>query len=137
MSASEEPAGTGLQWLQYARDDVAAAETLYSVEPPLTRAICLHAQQATEKGLKAALIFLQIDFPRTHNLKRLARLLTKDWKLPVTDDDLDWLTTWATASRYPDAVGDATRADARRAVEQSQALLEAITGGLRHEGFLP
>jgi hypothetical protein len=72
----------------------------------LTRAVCLHAQQATEKGLKAALVFLQIDFPRTHNLKRLARLLTKDWELPA-DDDLDWLTTWATASRYPDAMADA------------------------------
>jgi hypothetical protein len=38
-------------------------------------AACFHAQQATEKALKALLVALGIDFPRSHALERLLALL--------------------------------------------------------------
>ena len=37
--------------------------------------ICFHAQQAAEKALKAVLTVQQRDFPRTHSLSELARLV--------------------------------------------------------------
>jgi HEPN domain-containing protein len=137
MNASET-SEAGLEWWRYAQDDVAAARTLHDADPSLTRAVCLHAQQGAEKGIKAALVFLQIDFPRTHDLKRLARLLPQEWTLPPeVQEDLDWLTTWATASRYPDAAADATRGDAIRALDRAQDVLEAIRGNLVEKTYLP
>lgn len=38
-------------------------------------AACFHAQQASEKSLKALLVAFGIDFPRSHALDRLLALL--------------------------------------------------------------
>ena len=62
------------QWLTEARSDLALARidkpTLVSWE-----ALCFHAQQAAEKGLKAVLVHFQVDFPRTHSIGELIGLL--------------------------------------------------------------
>lgn len=130
MSGADETAATGLQWWRYAEDDLQVAQALHDAEPMFSRAVCLHAQQAAEKALKAALVFLQIDFPRTHSLQRLVRFLPGTWTRPGSDDDLVWLTTWAIASRYPDSAADATADDAQRALAQAAAVIEAVRGDL-------
>ena len=55
------------RWLRYAEEDLITAETLLAQAHIPPRQACWHAQQATEKALKAVLIFLQIDFSRTHD----------------------------------------------------------------------
>ena len=62
------------RWLRYAEEDLITAETLLAQAHIPPRQACWHAQQAAEKALKAVLIFLQIDFPRTHDLNVLRNL---------------------------------------------------------------
>jgi len=56
------------RWLRYAREDLAAAEAIVKEWEIVPRHACWQAQQAVEKALKAVLVFLQIDFPRRHDL---------------------------------------------------------------------
>ena len=53
------------RWLRYAEEDLITAETLLQQPHLPPRQSCWYAQQSTEKALKAVLIFLEIDFPRT------------------------------------------------------------------------
>jgi len=59
------------------------------------------AQQAAEKALKAALISLDIDPPRVHNLELLADLLPEGWAVRSAKQDLGRLSLWIVESRYP------------------------------------
>ena len=67
MNATDQLAETD-RWLRYAEEDLTTAETLLRQPHVVPRHVCWFAQQAAEKTLKAVLVFLQIDFPRTHDL---------------------------------------------------------------------
>lgn len=95
---------------------------------------CYLAQQAVEKLLKAALVFLQKDYPRTHNLKELHDLLPADWTNGEYGD-LDWLGGWAITARYPEAERWATSEDAQAAISQAAGIWELITGAFQRRGF--
>ena len=56
------------RWLRYAQEDLLAAEAMLAATRARPRHVCWLAQQAAEKAIKAVLVFLQIDFPRTHDL---------------------------------------------------------------------
>ncbi len=57
------------EWPCKADQDIVAAETLISQEPPLLYPSCFHSQQAAEKYLKAYLTRRQVEFPRTHSIR--------------------------------------------------------------------
>jgi HEPN domain-containing protein len=59
-------------WLRKARSDELALDA--SLSAGAFDAACFHAQQAAEKYLKAFLIHAGSQFPRTHNLAKLAAL---------------------------------------------------------------
>jgi len=63
------------RWLRYAREDLMAAEEMNAATSLPPRHACYLAQQAAEKALKAALIFLQVEFPFRHDLDELRDLL--------------------------------------------------------------
>lgn len=69
-------------------------------------AAVFHAQQAAEKAIKAVLVAHQSDFPKTHDLARLVTFLPKRSTVPVSADDLECLSFFATAGRY--VIDDAT-----------------------------
>jgi len=89
------------RWLRYAREDLTAAEALIAQEAVAPRHVCWLAQQAAEKALKAVLVFLQIDFPRRHDLDALRNLIPMGWSLKEKHRDLALLTEWAVEARYP------------------------------------
>jgi HEPN domain-containing protein len=60
-------------WLLKAESDLTAAKLCLAQEQALDTA-CFHAQQATEKSLKAYLTAHNVDFPFTHNLEKLVEL---------------------------------------------------------------
>ncbi len=72
------------EWLNKADEDFRVAERELAAEPPAFGAVCFHAQQAVEKGMKALLVDLDVDFPRTHDLKFLLNLIKS--KTPVFND---------------------------------------------------
>ena len=58
-------------WLERARSDLALSQVALVTPGVLLADACFHAQQGTEKALKALLIDLNIAFPRTHVLETL------------------------------------------------------------------
>lgn len=65
------------QWLGKAQQDLRAATVLLSGELEDFDPVGFHAQQAAEKFIKAVLVRHQIEFPKTHDLARLRKLLAQ------------------------------------------------------------
>ena len=124
------------RWLRYAEEDLITAETFLSHPHVPPRQCCWCAQQSTEKALKAVLIFLQIDFPRTHDLNILRNLVPESWHLKTAHPDLSDLTRWVAEARYPEDMQEATNADASEAVEQARAVWTSVSTELAQHGFL-
>jgi HEPN domain-containing protein len=124
------------RWLRYAREDLSAAESTLDEDDVLPRHVCWLAQQAAEKALKAVLIYLQIEYPRSHDLDLLRNLVPDGWRLKVKHPDLAGLTEWAVEARYPGDWPEAVEADARLAVRQAQALWDSVCADLMLHGFV-
>jgi len=134
MSESE-PSLEARRWLRYAHEDLEAAEALVGQPYAAARHSCWLAQQAVEKALKAILVFLQVDFPRSHDLDALRHLIPSDWQVAVEHPDLADLTEWAVEARYPGDWPEATEADARAATQHARAVWTSVTADLRREGL--
>ncbi len=68
MPPKKDAFGTAQQWLKRAKGNLALAK-----QPKPKEAFwddrCIDAQQAAETSIKAVLVYRQIDFPKTHNLR--------------------------------------------------------------------
>ncbi|MBM3270732.1 MAG: HEPN domain-containing protein [Candidatus Sericytochromatia bacterium] len=111
------------RWLTYARSDLRAAERFLSDPEPEPWQACFHSQQAADKGLKAILVFLQVEFQKVHDLRGLAELIPAEWGLGSRIPALAELSVWAVEGRYPGDWPDATLADATEAVGVARAFL--------------
>jgi hypothetical protein len=63
------------QWLRKAGADLETAKHLVQTRPDLCSSAAFHAQQAAEKVLRAALVWHQVEFPKTHDVDRLIALM--------------------------------------------------------------
>ena len=107
MSPPPRRPGSSADWLRYARADLALARVRLP-QDGLYELLCLHAQQAAEKSLKAILVHNGIEPPRTHMLAQLVDVLPTDVPRTMILSQSARLTVYATASRYPsdeEAVG--------------------------------
>jgi|WetSurMetagenome_2_1015567.scaffolds.fasta_scaffold1151195_1 HEPN domain-containing protein len=89
-------------WLFRANEDIAVIKNLIESGAEFyTSTICFHAQQASEKFLKAFLVYHDVDFPKTHDVDFL---LLECQKINNTafEIDLKSLTDFGIAVRYPD-----------------------------------
>ncbi len=125
-----ESRGEARRWLQYAGEDLRAAELMLSETGFVPRQACWLAQQAAEKSLKAALVYLQIDFPRSHDLDLLRNRIPEAWHVRGRHPDLAALTEWAVEARYPGDWAEATETDARLATRQARDIYESIATDL-------
>lgn len=90
-------------WVEKARRDLLTAERGLDSAEPFTDIICFHAQQATEKHLKAYLLWHGIEFPKTHALEDLVLLaVEKDADFALLKEDVTKLTPYAVEARYPE-----------------------------------
>jgi HEPN domain-containing protein len=116
MSGSDEREEAG-RWLRYAAEDLAAAEAALGEPAFAPRHACWLSQQGAEKALKAALVFLQVDFPWVHDLDALRNLLPEGWRARREHPDLAELSEWAVEARYPpSSAPDPSAHDAQTAV---------------------
>src|SRR6266545_2527726 len=113
------------RWLRYAIEDLGAAELLHSIPEAVPRQACYMAQQAAEKAIKAVLIHLAIEFPKTHNLNVLRNLLPSDHRLVHEFPDLAELSGWIAEARYPGDWPEPGDEDAVRAVVQARGVVAA------------
>ena len=125
-----EPSTEAMRWIQYAREDLEAARSMRSGETFVPRHVCWLAQQAAEKALKAALVSVQMEFPRTHDLEWLCRLLPDTFSVQPDDIALSQLSEWAVEARYPGDWPEATRDDAKSAVKCAELVVDRVYLGL-------
>ena len=117
MSRDEATATVVREWLIKAENDLKnAAHTLkMGVDCP-TDTVCFHAHQCAEKYLKALLVMLGVDFPKTHSIEDLVAHVPDHLRPGIAADDQDRLTDYATVTRYPGDYEEIPLAEARRAV---------------------
>ena len=84
---------------------------------------CFHAQQAAEKANKAVLVASDIDFPWTHDLSVLTKLLPGDGE-PFAVEPALGLTGYAVDARYPQAGRSITQQEVAEAVDLAQAVVD-------------
>jgi HEPN domain-containing protein len=120
-----------IQWIRSADGDFAAANRLLSGKDPLVEGAVFHAQQAAEKLLKAALVWHQVEFPKTHDIDRLTDLVeTVDPDLADRVREASSLTPYAVETRYPRRLPALTLAEAREAVAIAGRVRDAVLARL-------
>ena len=119
------------QWADFADEDLRLARlalTLASTCP--YRLVAFHAQQCAEKYLKAFLVVANVDFPYTHNIRRLRELCEGCDAAFGAVTEIDDLTTFAVTARYPGEGAEVSRDEAEQAIELAQAAREATREAL-------
>ncbi|RKX92154.1 MAG: DNA-binding protein [Spirochaetes bacterium] len=105
-------------WLTKASHDLRNAEIILNQNEsnlPFDT-VCFHCQQTGEKYLKAYLIYLDLDFPFTHNLADLiTKAATLDKDIESLIYEAEQLTPYAVEIRYPDDYFNPTSEEAKEA----------------------
>jgi HEPN domain-containing protein len=115
------------QWVSKAENDLKnAAFALRMGRKCPTDTVCFHAQQCIEKYQKAFLAHNLIDFPRTHDLNALARLLPGPLLAIPSDKQRRRFTEYATVLRYPGDYHETSLAEARQAVRLARRIRSEI-----------
>ncbi|MBI3319954.1 MAG: HEPN domain-containing protein [Candidatus Omnitrophica bacterium] len=124
------------QWVEKAEHDLKnAARVLTLGEDCPTDTVCFHAQQCIEKYQKALLVLKLIDFPKTHDLNALARLMPDPLLPMLTDTQRRRLTEYATVLRYPGDEEPLTLAEARAAVQLARRVRARVRKLLPRESL--
>ncbi len=121
------------EWVGKAEGDYEAATQLFAMKNTATYdAVCFHAQQCVEKYLKAILVDHSLPVPKTHDIGKLFGLLPDPLTVRLTPEQMRWLTTFATDSRYPG--GDAaSEADAEETLATATSIRAAVRAVLPSE----
>lgn len=122
------PSERAARWQAHARVDRVAAERLAE---ELWLVACFHAQQASEKSLKAVITFVSGDAMPTHAAQTLLRALADLGELVPGDvaRAANALDRFYIPTRYPDALDFAdaslvfTTDDARRAISWADTVI--------------
>ncbi len=89
------------QWIEKAEHDlINAHHTMTLREGCPYDTVCFHAQQCAEKYVKAILIFRQVEFPRTHDLSELTRLVDVAFADSIAVE-CQLLNVFSVSARYP------------------------------------
>ncbi len=136
MSAPEEIlADKALKWMRFADEDLRLAEHALRLTSGCPyRLIAYHAQQCAEKYIKAFLVFSNIDFPYTHNIRKLIRLCGDD--IFEALQDADALTPFAVTTRYPGLDDDVDKSEALFAIDLAKKVKQHIARIMSDKGLL-
>jgi len=105
------------QWTDKAQEDLRAAEVLLEGELEDYDPVGFHAQQAAEKFIKAFLVHCQIEFPKTHDIVALRRLVSQvNQVLAGQLASADTLTPYGVEFRYPGDFPSVSQQQARQAL---------------------
>lgn len=116
------------EWIKKAEGDLATAQReLRARNAPNFDAACFHAQQCSEKYLKALLQETETPFGKTHNLSLLLDLLKdRHPELELLRPTLAILNAYAVEYRYPGESVD--KEVARQAVKLANEVKQVVLG---------
>jgi HEPN domain-containing protein len=124
------PLESGVQaWVEKAESDLLCIENNLAASRVPWDTVVFHAQQAAEKLLKALLVAAGRAVPRTHDLVALLSLaMAAGFPLAGSRPEVDLLSRFGAAVRYPDAVYSPTEEDGRDAAAAASRLRGAVLG---------
>ncbi len=110
-------------WLRRAKGNLALAKQK-KPKDAFWEDLCFDAQQAAEKAIKAVLVFRQLDFRKTHDLRGLLTLLDSSG-VPIPEEiwKADNLTNYAVETRYPGLSEPVNDKEYRDAVALAETVL--------------
>jgi len=120
------------RWFERAEADWRLSHRLMADPQPYPEAIAFHCQQAAEKYLKAYLTWQQVEFPKTHDIKRLVELAAScDRALAEDLNEAEALTPYAVEYRYPGEYPPLTSDDTTNAIALADRVRDKIRTYLR------
>jgi len=114
--------GSPTSWLRFARSDLAVARQKPGAEV-LPETLCFHAQQATEKTIKAVLVHVGVPVPKTHNIERLVDLLPCSIERVPLLIQATLLSDYAVIFRYPSDEEPITEEDLAKAIGTAELVV--------------
>ena len=120
---SDSPAA---RWYRLAEEDLAAAHALLHADDIVPRIACFLSQQAAEKALKAGLIAIGRQFPKSHGLTRLLGTFPEERRPTIDEDDLDALDPWVIDGRYAADLPPVSSAEAVVIAGIAERVVEAV-----------
>ena len=115
------------KWFKKAESDLLNITNNLSSEKIPVDTCCFHAQQAAEKYLKAYMVSRNIDFPKTHDLQLLIKLIIPT--NPVFTKILSTamgLIDYGITPGYPDLLHEPELADAKKALEDANSIKQFV-----------
>jgi HEPN domain-containing protein len=111
-------AGDAAEWLLHAESDLRYAKLGQDQPAILQNQVAFHAEQAAEKALKAVLVHMGVEFPRTHDLQSLL-LMLRDNGISVQSviEQASVLTRFAVEARYPGDIEPIRQEEVAQAIE--------------------
>jgi HEPN domain-containing protein len=123
-------------WIEKAENDLKAAEHILTIEEDCPfDTVCFHAQQCAEKYFKGVLVFKEVDFPKTHDLRLLMQLVIEQIPLRLEYDTVLKLNRYPIETRYPGDWEPISRDEAREAVSVARTVREEIRKHLPEESM--
>lgn len=124
MSARRSPVeGTATEWLTRARSALTLARQ--RATGILLEDLCYQAHQAAEKALKGVCVDEGVNFPFTHDVRYLLRLLAEEGiEAPESLREAAILTDYAVATRYPSAAEPVSEGDYEEALRLAEAVVD-------------
>ncbi len=114
------------EWIRKAELDFKTAVRLIA-EAEFREIVGFHSQQAAEKYLKALLTRHQIEFPKTHVIRRLLILLRPaDPAMADALDGANWLSPFGAEIRYPGDRSEMLPGEEVRACQLAEKVRDAV-----------
>ena len=136
MPEPDKVAAVVQEWVTKAENDLKnAAHTLKLGRVCPTDTVCFHAQQCVEKYVKAFLVAIGAEFPRTHDLEMLVTLMPQNARPTLTLAEQRTLTDYATALRYPGPYEPVTLSEAKEAVKLARRVRREVRKLLEAESL--
>lgn len=135
MSARPESARLARRWAEKAEEDLRTAEHMLTLRRGCPFAVvCFHSQQCAEKYLKALLTLHSVEFPKTHDMVELLRLVPGGAGPGLALSEVSVLNRYSIEARYPGDWEPFTRSDAEEAVAIARKVRRAVRARLTRAG---
>jgi len=115
------------KWLTKARRDLLSAKRLARGSEPYLDSAIYHCQQCIEKAIKGWLVYHDLAFEKTHDLRLLVTLASEmEPKFAEWFDVAEQISPYATAYRYPGEVLEPTEKEYQQASKAAGQFYEFI-----------
>ncbi|TSC90733.1 MAG: HEPN domain-containing protein [Candidatus Berkelbacteria bacterium Licking1014_96] len=116
-----------LEWLEKADEDELNIQSILKHKDGTPNLVCFLAQQMAEKCLKSLLVFYSHDYPKTHDLKRIATLIEPSAPgIFDLDQEFTKLNKCYIITRYPGEIPEFSWQDAEENYQAAREIKEFV-----------